>query len=245
MIDHGSGPPLVLIPGLPGPWHYVAPAMHALSADFHVMAMSLGRECTIEADVMRIDKALSERHIDRAVVCGISFGGLVALRFAAIHPRRTAALVLASAPGPGATLRAHHRLYTRWPWIFGPLFMLETPYRLRRELHWSQMKALVAAPVSFAKIARRARLIESTDIEADCRRVESPTLVITGEPDIDRVVPVDSTTQYVRAIRGARHVEMKFTGHLGSVTQSAKFAGIVRDFAGDYVRPRTTRGEVA
>jgi pimeloyl-ACP methyl ester carboxylesterase len=232
MIEHGSGPPLVLIPGLPGPWHYVAPAMHALSAHFHVLTLSLGRECTIEADVARILAALNDRHIDRAVVCGISLGGLVALRFAALYPRRTAALVLASAPGPGATLRPHHRVYTRWPWLFGPLFMLETPFRLRRELHWSQIKALVAAPVSFARIARRARLIESTDIAADCRRIISPTLVVTGEQALDNIVPVESTMEYMRAIPRAAHVLLRDTGHLGSITHPMQFAEIVFRFAG-------------
>jgi len=232
MIEHGSGPPLVLVPGLPGPWHYIAPAMHALSAHFHVLTFSLGRECTVEADVARILAALNDRGIDRAVVCGISLGGLVALRFAALYPQRTAALVLASAPGPGATLRPHHRLYTRWPWLFGPLFMLETPFRLRRELHWSQIKALFAAPVSFARMARRAQLIESTDIAADCRRIVSPTLVVTGEQALDNVVPVESTMEYMRAIPRAAHVTLKNTGHLGSITQPMRFTESVVHFAG-------------
>jgi len=232
MIEHGSGPPLVLIPGLPGPWHYVAPAMHALSAHFHVLTLSLGRECTVEADVARILDALNDRQIDRAVVCGISLGGLVALRFAALYPQRTAALVLASAPGPGATLRPHHRLYTRWPWLFGPLFMLETPFRLRRELHWSQIKALLVAPVSFARIARRAQLIESTDIAADCRRIVSRTLVITGEQALDNIVPVESTMEYLRTIPRAAHAVLKNTGHLGSITHPMRFAESIVRFAG-------------
>src|SRR5204862_513266 len=83
---------------------------------------------------------------------------------------RAAALVLASAPGPGATLVPHHRFYTRWPWICGPLFILETPLRLRHETQWTPTRiktlvtALFFAPVSFAKIALRAKLIESIDI---------------------------------------------------------------------------------
>jgi pimeloyl-ACP methyl ester carboxylesterase len=197
-----------------------------------VLTLSLGRECTIEADVARILAALNDRQIDRAVVCGISLGGLVALRFAALYPQRTAALVLVSAPGPGAALRPHHRLYTRWPWLCGPLFMLETPFRLRHELHRSQIKALVAAPVSFARIARRAQLIESTDIAADCRRIVSPTLVVTGEQALDNIVPVESTMKYIRAIPRAVHVVLKGTGHLGSVTHAITFAENVVRFAG-------------
>ena len=247
MNERGNGPPLVLLPGLPGPWQYVAPAVHALSAEFRVMPLSLGPECTIDADVDRILNALNERQIARAVICGISLGGLVALRFAAVHPERTAALVLASAPGPGATLRPHHRFYTRWPSICGPLFLIETPFRLRHETQWTLARvktllaALVAAPVSFAKIARRAVLIESTDITADCEGIVSPTLVITGEPKLDLVVPVASTVKYVAAIPGAAHVVMRGTGHLGPVTHAAEFAGLIRDF----VRRASPRADVA
>jgi len=232
MIEHGAGRALVLVPGLPGPWRYVAPTLHALSAHFRVLTMSLGHECTIDADVARMLDGLNERHLERAVICGISFGGLVALRFAATYPHRTAALVLVSAPGPGATLRPHHRMFTRWPWVCGPLFVLETPFRLRSDMHWSQLKALVTAPVSFGKIARRARLIESTDILADCRRVVSPTLVITGEAQRDHVVPVESTMRYLDAIPGATHVVMARTGHLGAITHAPGFADIVSGFAG-------------
>jgi 3-oxoadipate enol-lactonase len=247
MIEDGSGPALVLIPGLPGPWQYVVPTLEALSNRFRVLRLSLGPECTIEADVMRILAAIDKRRIDRAVICGISLGGLVALRFAALHPERTAALILASAPGPGATLRPHHRVYTRWPWLCGPLFVVETPFRLRHETQWTvaRIKTLAAAvlraPVSFAKIARRAQLVESTDIAADCRRVVSPTLVITGEQRLDDVVPVESTMNYVTSISGATHVVMEGTGHLGPITHAMEFAAIVHE----YVRRVAPRADVA
>src|SRR5215831_4423640 len=234
MIEHGTGRSLVLIPGLPGPWQYAAPALHALSARFRVLMLSLGRECTIDADVARILKGLNERHLERAVICGISLGGLVALRFAASYPQRTAALVLVSTPGPGATLRPHHRFYTRWPSLCGPLFVLETPFRLCRETSWLRIATLAAAalraPVSFRKIARRAQLIESTDIDADCRRVVSPTLVVTGERHLDNVVPIESTMEFLHAIHGASHIVLKGTGHVGSITQSKAFAESVATF---------------
>lgn len=245
MVEHGSGPALVVIPGLPGPWRFVAPAVHALSADFRVLAQSLGPECTIEHDVARIVSALAERKIDRAVICGVSFGGLIALAFAAQYPDRTSALVLASAPGPGFTLRPRHKFYLRWPWVFGPLFLLESPFNLRHELDTSLLTAAIASgPVSFGKIARRARLIEQTDIAATCRRVTAPTLVVTGEPQLDHVVPVESTLGLMRAIPGSRHATVAGAGHLGAVTHARAFAEIVNGFAGS-VRLEADRGEVA
>jgi len=232
VIEKGSGPALVLVPGLPGPWQFVQPAVDALARCFRVLTLSLGPECTLDADVARIAAALDERRIERAIVCGISFGGLVALRFAATHPLRTSHLVLASAPGPGATLRPHHRFYARWPRLCGPLFALETPFRLWHDLHWSQVKALMTTPTSFARIARRARLIESTDIASDCRRVTAPALVVTGEARLDHVVPVESTLKYLREIPGAQHVVLEGTGHLGSISRAVMFTETIAAFVG-------------
>jgi len=243
-FELGDGPPLVFVPGIPGPWQYTRRTVEALAASFRVLTFSLGSACTIEDDVEQIAKALDERHIDQAIVCGISFGGLIALRFAAIHPGRTRALVLASAPGPGTTLRPRHRTYAKWPYVFGPLFIAETPLRLRREVTsalprladrwsfaWEELKAFLTAGLSLRQVARRACLMEQLDIAGDCGRVVAPTLVVTGEPALDWVVPVDNSLGYVRAIPDARHVVLEGTGHLGSVTRPAAFAAAVRRFA--------------
>jgi pimeloyl-ACP methyl ester carboxylesterase len=63
--------------------------------------------------------------------------------------------------------------------------------------------------------------------------VVAPTLIVTGEPALDWVVPVDNTTEYLRLIRGARHVVLEGTGHLGTITQPAAFAAVVTRFLDD------------
>src|SRR5207244_5636526 len=131
------------------------------------------------------------------------FGGLIALRFAAEHPERTQALVLASTPAPRLRLKRRHRLYTRLPWIFGPLFLVETPWRLHAEMvtaipgrrdrmafRLAALRTLFSAPVSFTAMAGRARLISEADLRPDCARIGAPTLVVAGEPHLDHVVPV-------------------------------------------------------
>jgi len=242
-VEQGSGPSLVLVPGIPGPWQYVRPAVNALATSFHVLSFSLGSECSVESDVRRLEQELDRRRIEQAVVCGISFGGLVALRFAATRPNRTRALILASVPGPGTKLKPRHRMYASWPHVFGPLFIAETPIRLRREVksalpsrsdrwrfHWSELRAFLTAGVSLRQIARRACLIEELDIVGDSGRVVAPTLVVTGEPALDWVIPVDDTVGYVRLIPGARHTVLEHTGHLGTLTRPAVFAAEVRRF---------------
>jgi 3-oxoadipate enol-lactonase len=242
IIDRGSGPPLVLIPGLQGRWEYMRPAVDALSAVFRVVTFSLGTG-DLDSYAQQVAAALDEARIDRATICGVSFGGLVAVRFAAQHPVRCDALVLASTPRPRLRLRRRHELYLRAPWILGPLFIAESPWRLGPEIRAAlpdrrarylysrrALGTLLSAPVSLSRMAARARLIASEDVGSDCSRVTAPTLVVTGERALDHVVPVDGTSEYVRLIPNARAAVLERTGHLGSITRPDAFAALLRDF---------------
>ena len=243
----GDGPVLVLVPGIAGPWQYVGPAVDALATRFRVVTFSLGTgtegSSGIERDVERMRRILDVRRIESAIVCGISYGGVVATCFAARNPARTRALIVASAPGAGWHLRPRHEVYARWPLVFGPVFLAESPFRLKAELaaalpalsdRWRfarwQLRTLVSAPLSLSQMASRARSLASHDVVADCRRVATPTLVVTGERELDRVVPLDSTATYSQLIPGARSVVMEGTGHLGTITRPAMFADIVQSF---------------
>jgi len=242
IIDRGSGPPLVLIPGLQGRWEYMRPAVDALSAFFRVLTFSLDAD-DLDGYARQVAAALSEKGIERATICGVSFGGLVAVRFAARHPSQCAALVLVSTPRPALRLRRRHQVYVRAPWIFGPVFLAESPWRLRPEIRaaipdprarrlfsLAAVRTLLSAPVSLSRIAARARLISTCDMGPDCARIAAPTLIVTGERDLDHVVPVEGSSEYLRLIPNARAVVLDRTGHLGSITRPDAFAALVREF---------------
>jgi pimeloyl-ACP methyl ester carboxylesterase len=202
---------------------------------------------------------LDALNLDRAVICGVSFGGVVALKFAARRPERTSALILVSTPGPRWALAPRQRFFVRFPWLTAPLFFVGMPSRLREEiaraipdsreraaLRREQALTLRRAPVSPRRMAARARLIDAADAVADCARVISPTLIVTGEPALDRIVPVGDvsgadgaggTLEYARLIPGARVVQLERTGHLGSITRPREFAAAIGTFLAD-VRDR-------
>jgi pimeloyl-ACP methyl ester carboxylesterase len=261
IIDRGSGPPLVVIPTLHGRWEYIGPAVDALSAYFRVITFSLCDEPSAHAPCDRtrgldayadhVEAVLEEKRLRRAVICGISFGGLIATRFAATHPSSTAALILVSTPPWNLRLRRRHQLYLRAPWLLGPLLLAESPWRLRPEVHlalpdpierrqWSRtaLKMFFTTPVSPGRMAVRARLMTNLDLRSDCARIAAPTLLVTGEPGRDYVVPVSGSSQYACHIPGARSVVLERTGHLGSVTRPEAFAAIVRDFVATDARVR-------
>ena len=131
----------------------------------------------------------------------------------------------------------------RAPWLFAPLFLLETPRRLYAELATAfptlsarcrfalwQLKTLVRFPLSPSRMATRAALIPSAPILEDCARISAHTLVVVGEPGLDHVVPVGTTTPYTRLIAKSQCETLDQTGHLGSITVPDRFAALVRDF---------------
>jgi pimeloyl-ACP methyl ester carboxylesterase len=102
--------------------------------------------------------------------------------------------------------------------------------RARAAFSLGALKTLLSAPVSLSLMASRAKLVATTNLEADCARITAPTLVMTGEAHLDYVVPVEGSSVYQRLIPHARMAVLKQTGHLGSITRPHEFAAIVRDF---------------
>jgi pimeloyl-ACP methyl ester carboxylesterase len=191
----------------------------------------------------QIDAVLDDRGLSRAAICGVSFGGLIALRFAATRPDRTTALILVSAPGPNFRLRRRHEIYVRMPRLFGVIFLAEVPRRVRTEMAlalperrgrrrfaWQQISTFARAPFSLSRMAVRARLISVQDQAVDCARTLAPTLVVSGEPSLDHIVSTDGASEYRRLIRNSRAVRLERTGHLGYITRPHEFAAAVREF---------------
>lgn len=253
IIDRGHGVPLVLVPGLQGRWEYMYPALDALARWFRVITFPLsgepgsdrrpGAAKGLDHFVDQIDAVLEDRGLSRAVIGGVSFGGLIALHYAAERPQRTSALILVSTPGPRFHPAKRHQLYARAPWILGPVFLAEIPYRVGQELkhtfsdarvrhrfEWGQVTLGFRAPLSLSRMAARSRVIMTADPARDAARVSAPTLVITGEPALDRVVPADGTAEYTQLIPGARYARLERTGHLGYITRPEIFADIVSAF---------------
>src|SRR4051794_5871016 len=112
IVERGKGPALVLIPGLQGRWEYQSETVDALAASFRVITFSLDGS-DLDSYVEQVVRALDHARVESAVVCGISFGGLIAARFASRYSARCTALVLASTPKPALTLRRRHQIYMK------------------------------------------------------------------------------------------------------------------------------------
>jgi pimeloyl-ACP methyl ester carboxylesterase len=242
----GSKRPLVLVPGIQGRWEWMAPAIRALEQRHRVMTFSLGDvkgPDLFDAWTSRIDGLLDTAGDRTAAVVGVSFGGLVAAWYAARRPDRTAQLVLVASPSPGWKMDDQSARYARNPRLSLPLFAIRGARRLAPELSaaipgvgarlWFGAGYAVRAvryPASPRQMADVVGEWRRTDLVSIVSRVTAPTLVITGEDNLDLVVPVSSTLEYLTLIPGAAHARLAGTGHIGFLSKPTEFATLVSDF---------------
>lgn len=253
VFDQGKGPALIVIPGVQGRWEWMKPALDELArrcrAVSYTLCGDIGSNMTFEAGlgfdnfVRQLDQLFERTGIQQAALCGVSYGGFIALRYAAMHAERVTSLVLVSSPAPGWIPNGLQQRYLAHPWRSTPAFVLSSPLRLwpeikaaydtpRERLQFSLRHGLrvISAPVIPARMASRVTMQQQLDFAPDCERIAVPTLIVTGEDDLDQIVPAAVTRRYQQLIPGARYVQMKRSGHIGLLTHPAQFADIVTGF---------------
>ena len=99
--------------------------------------------------------------------------------------------------------------------------------RLRFMTTYGSSVALALA--SPAKMARRVTWAHRHRF-AEVNEVKAPALLVTGEPGLDQVVPVDVSRRYLDDLRNTKHVILERTGHNGLVTRPDDFAHVLGRF---------------
>lgn len=253
IVDVGAGTPVVIVPGIQGRWEWMSPAVDALASRCRVVTFSLADEPTcgghfdrahgFDCYVEQVTEAMDAAHLSSAIVVGVSYGGLIAAAFAARHTDRVAGLVLVSAIPPRWTPDSRVRFYLRAPTLLSPLFLVGS-LRLYGEIaaatpgvlpgmraatrHGLNALTHIFSP---ARMARRVHALASVQLDHELEPLQVPTLVVTGEGSLDRVVPVALTEEYVRMWPHAERITIARTGHLGLITRPVEFASAVGGFA--------------
>ena len=175
--------------------------------------------------IRQLDRVFDRSGIERAALCGVSYGGFIALRYAAMRPERVASLVLVSSPAPGWVPNERQQQYLSRPWRSAPAFVMSAPFRL-----WPEIRAaydtvrerfafslghavrVIAAPIVPPQMAARVKMQQALDFAPDCERIKVPTLIISGQDDLDQIVPAEVTRRYQQLISGARYVQIEALG---------------------------------
>lgn len=192
----------------------------------------------LAADARRVLDAIA---VDRAVVVGLSMGGMVAQELALRHPSRVAHLVLIgtrppmpeytspradvtarlmSAPAPGQSLRQFMR--ERWAAVTGPGFADAHPEAIREIA-----RSIVERPTPRAAVLDQARAIAAWHGAHRLRGLDVPATVVHGERD--PLIPVRNGMRLAQLIPGARYVELAGVGHLVPYEDPAATLAVIAD----------------
>ena len=119
-------------------------------------------EFSLTAAATAFRDELDRRSIDRAHLCGLSLGGMVATRFAIDYPERVASLVLSgSQVHPNTALMKVQNAIMRL-----------LPARVRAQPGMSKQRMLAVL-----------RAVGQTDFRAELAQISAPTLVLCGLKD--------------------------------------------------------------
>lgn len=183
VIDHGSGPVVILLHGAGVDNHLWDPQISELGKSYRVIAPNLPGHGSVPA-AESVEKMadfvhaqLKERGIDRYAVVGLSLGGMVALELAARKPNDVSHLVIIEAV-PTVTDNRAARLLAR---ILINLFRIVPP-KLLAMLPGRSMGAETADAATYTKSA----IAKMT--ARDTYAVMRAALAYNGRPHLSRIM---------------------------------------------------------
>ncbi len=191
---------MVLIPGLAGGFELVGPLAQTLAADHRVISYQLRGEndCFVLRHPFDLDdlvedlaELLDALRLETPTIMGLSFGGIIALKFAIRYPHRLDRLIV---QGVGAryerglihqiasTVLSRFPLPADSPFVNQFFNLLFGGKQKQGELFEFVTRQIWQTDQCM--MAHRFRLVEGLDIEDQLRHIRVPTLVLSGERDV-------------------------------------------------------------
>jgi 3-oxoadipate enol-lactonase len=233
-------PAIILLHGLlfdGGMWRAQVEPLSALGRVIVIDGPGHGRSeapprFTLEdhADALAID-GFNELEVNKAILCGVSWGGMIAMRAAIQHPMRVTATVLIDTSAEGETLKdkirnrafiAFCRRYGVPRWLvdaelatlmFGPRSLATRG----DELLASFTRTVNGYPRDGVARAALAVSVHRTDVTPKLRAVACPTLVVCGRDD--RATPPEKSRSLAAKIRDAKLEWIDGAGHMSAIEE--------------------------
>lgn len=255
---HGTGKPLILIPGFAsGAWTWFCQT-EELAKNFRVITFDprgigqSGNDATnlsLETFVEDVVQILDDLKIEKVNVLGASFGGFVALEFALRFPERVGKLILACTTAGGKNhVRPDIeilRSFTRNPefslgeqirHFFRPAFT-EKFNAEHAEIVEKVCVLREENDVSDETYSAQLQTAFSFDVEEKLGEINHETLVMTG--DKDNLVPMQNSINLAEKLPKARLKIIKNGSHIFFVENADEFNREVKEFLSVDAETRT------
>ncbi len=183
---------------------------------------------SLEDHVEALGDAMTALHVDRAVLVGLSWGGMLAMRTALRYPKRIAAMALldTSAEAEPRANAIKYRAFTMFARRFGlprwfvdaqlaPLMFGARTLRERPELVDQFTRTANGYSRDGMARAAKAVVIHRKSVHDKLGSITTPTLVMCGRDD--RATPPERSEALARAIAGAKLVQIDDCGHMSAI----------------------------
>jgi pimeloyl-ACP methyl ester carboxylesterase len=254
-IEAGSGMPVIFVPGITEYKEAFLFQLGGLQDSYRVVSYDLRRglkrasDYTLEALADDLHRLIQALDLHSAVICGHSFGGLVAMQFAARYPELARALILMSAfpNSPAGSAESflnsissvEHPLRTsvgtRLRVLAGRVLGRKTTGVLAIE---HQVEAILdvaqqAMKTSKTTITQRLNMIKDTDLRPMLPQVVAPTLVVAGSKDSSFFL--SCAQELYESIPDATLEVIEGAGHFCFLTRHDQFNAAVDDFLTEHL----------
>lgn len=247
--DLGEGTPILFVHGITGDkwsWIFQVPTF---TSKFRVILPDLRchgksdkslRECSVADLASDVSGLLKACEVERAVVCGLSLGGMVAQELALNYPEQVMALILTDTTC-SLISEAARKTLEGWTLAFQTPERLVAWYEERlplllnddflnspvgRDLVEGRKERLAKADAkAMLAIVRGMMKFDTTD---RLERIKQPTLIIVGEEDT--VTPPPMSEVIHNKIRGSKFSMIMGSKHVSNADNAAVFNNTVLNF---------------
>lgn len=244
-------PHLILIHGFPLDGSFWQPQVEALSAVAHVLApdlrgfgsdrQALPTAMTMEAYAEDVRNLMDREGIARAVLCGLSMGGYVAMAFAERWPERMQGLILCNTratadtdEGRAAREQTARDAHAKGPAVIAramvPKVLSERTRRDRPEVA-ARIEAIMSSQSAEAIAAAARGMALRPDRHEVLAALDVPALIITGSDDL--LMPLETSQRMFHVMKRCELVVIEGAGHLASAEAPDTFNETLLDFLRD------------
>ena len=197
--------------------------------------LTSGASQEMTAQIADLEAVRAKFDFQKFSLVGDSYGGFLAMAYAAAHPEHIEKLVLSDSASPDMKkmVRVLSQVFPDVPADRGatPDEQMRHHFRMlfyseeKRDAYLAGAKDLGYNPQVGAQVSRSASKL---DLTAALPKFNFPTLVITGRYDMN-VPPINAWNIY-KAIPGAKFVVFAKSGHLPSYEEPDKYVAVVDAF---------------